>query len=91
MSLVAAVFHLANFFLPALVLAICMVLLGHLFFRPQAKAQGWLWPLTLHTSVGSAVLLLGLIWLGRDGKMLTYGALVLASASSQWLLLRAWR
>jgi hypothetical protein len=41
--------------------------------------------------VGSAVLLCGLWWFGRDGKMQTYAALALAVASSQWLLARGWR
>ena len=35
------------------------------------------------------VLLCGLVVFGRDGKMATYASLVLACASSQWLLLRA--
>ena len=37
------------------------------------------------------VLVAGLVFFGRDGKMATYAALVLAIASSQWLLLRGWR
>ena len=36
-------------------------------------------------------LLAALIVFGRDGKMATYAALVVAIASSQWLLLRGWR
>jgi hypothetical protein len=38
--------------------------------------------------VGCVVLAGGLVVFGQDGKMLTYLALVLAAASSQWLLLR---
>ena len=41
--------------------------------------------------VGVAVLVAGLVVLGRDGKMLTYAALVLACATCQWFLVRGWR
>jgi hypothetical protein len=41
--------------------------------------------------VGVTALLASLWWLGRDGKMLGYSLLVLAVASSQWLLVRGWR
>ena len=34
------------------------------------------------------MLLLGLLVFGQDGKMITYTAMVLACASSQWLLTR---
>jgi len=34
---------------------------------------------------------LGLWCLGNDAKMLSYMAMVLACASSQWCLMRAWR
>ena len=37
------------------------------------------------------MLLAGLWLLGRDGKVLTYAALVLATASCQWLLQRGWK
>jgi len=45
----------------------------------------------VQAAVGAAVLLAGLWVFGRDGKMLTYAALVLAGASCQWLLQRGWR
>jgi hypothetical protein len=38
-----------------------------------------------------AVLASGLWWFGRDGKMATYTALVIAVATCQWLSGRAWR
>jgi hypothetical protein len=36
--------------------------------------------------VGVVVLLAGLLWFGNDGKVITYAAMVLACASTQWLL-----
>jgi hypothetical protein len=36
--------------------------------------------------------LLGCLWVwGADGKMATYGALVLVCATSQWLMCQGWR
>jgi hypothetical protein len=32
------------------------------------------------------VLLIGLLWLGNDGKVMTYAAMLLACAGTQWLL-----
>jgi hypothetical protein len=40
---------------------------------------------------GLAALAAGLWYFGRDGKMAAYAALVLAVASAQWLVARAWR
>jgi hypothetical protein len=33
----------------------------------------------------------GLVFFGRDGKMLTYAAMVAGAALSQWVVLGAWR
>ncbi|MBS0509215.1 MAG: hypothetical protein JSR53_17725 [Proteobacteria bacterium] len=91
MSPLAALNHLLNFAAPALALALLLVLASHLFMRKMAITHGWLVPVAINFVVGCTVLAGGLAWLGRDGKMLTYAALVLACASSQWLLLRGWR
>jgi hypothetical protein len=40
---------------------------------------------------GTAALLAALWLFGRDSTMIGYAALVLACASSQWLLGRSWR
>jgi hypothetical protein len=37
------------------------------------------------------VLVAGLAWFGRDGRMATYVALVVVCGSAQWWLLRGWR
>jgi hypothetical protein len=41
--------------------------------------------------VGVAVLAAGLWFFGRDGKMATYAALVVAVATCEWIGRRAWR
>lgn len=91
MSLLAILNHLLNFVAPAFAVAALLVLCSHVFMRKVAKAHGWIAPIAINFIVGCGALAAGLALLGRDGKMLTYAALVLACASSQWLLLRAWR
>lgn len=91
MTPLAAINHLLNFAAPALGVAVLLVLCSHVFMRNRAKAHGWLAPIAINFVVGCVALGAGLALLGRDGRMLTYAALVLACASSQWLLLRAWR
>ncbi|SDM63260.1 hypothetical protein SAMN05428957_1104 [Oryzisolibacter propanilivorax] len=91
MSVLSLLNHLLNFALPALALAMLLVLASHALWRQRAREGGWLRPMVLHFVVGCAVLSGGLVLLGRDGRMLTYAALVLACATSQWLWLRPWR
>ena len=69
--------HLLNFLAPAFWMALFMAMLGPLVLRSSrglGRSTQWL----LDFAVCSAVLLAGLWITGRDGKMLTYGALVLA-------------
>lgn len=83
--------HLLNFLAPALFLALLLPLAGRWCVRPSRPAPPWWLQTVVHSVLGSAVLLAGLWWLGHDGKMLTYAALVLVAASVQWLCLRAWQ
>jgi len=84
-------FHILNFVAPAAVLAVVVPVLGRFFFRRGVALLPWWGQMGVNLLVGSAVLLCGLWWFGRDGKMQTYAALALAVASSQWLLARGWR
>lgn len=81
--------HLAGFAAPAFFLALVLPWAGRLVL-PRASTpvvvQG-AWILV----TGLAALAGGLWYFGRDGKMLTYGALVLVAATTQWLCARAWR
>lgn len=89
MGLLAALNHLVNFFSPAVVLALLLVLGTRCAVRSQPCAPGWLWQVGAQSLLGSVVLVGGTWLLERDGKMLTYSALVLVSASLQgWWLRR---
>ena len=91
MSFLTAINHLLNFVAPALVLALLQVAGSQLFMRKMARSRGWIAPIALLFIVGCVVLAGGVLLLGSDGQMLTYGALVLATVSAHWLWLRAWR
>ncbi len=83
--------HLMNFSAPALVLALVLPIgARHVLRLPTGPLAIWQ-QMTGILLVGVAVLVLGVIVLGRDGKMSTYGLMVLLQATCQWLLSRAWR
>lgn len=87
--------HLLNFIAPAASVALLLVLLSRLSFglfkSKQALAQVWWAQAAIIFIVGLAILATGLLAFGRDGKMMTYAALVLGSAVCQWVLVRGWK
>ncbi|XAH22515.1 hypothetical protein AAFF27_21290 [Xylophilus sp. GW821-FHT01B05] len=90
MSLPQTLDHLLNFVAPALWMALGMLLLGR-FVAPGPSRMAWPGRLAVHVAVGIVVLVAGLVLSGQDGSMLTWAALVLALASSEWVLRRGWR
>lgn len=84
MTFFALLGHLLNFIAPALAMA--LLLWGVPRLWPKARASRWAArrELAAQVGLGLAVLLLGLLVFGRDGKMFTYAALVLAQASLAW-------
>ena len=78
--------HLINFCLPALAVAAALVAAGRLLYGAPPLA----WPLGRQFAVlaaaGVAVLLLGLVLTGSDGRMLSYAALVAVQALLLWWL-----
>ena len=91
MGLAAALNHLLNLVAPAAALALLLPLCARVFWSKTAEMPVWIAQAAINFIVGCAVLLAGVWWDGRDGKMITYAALVLACASCQWVLLRGWR
>jgi hypothetical protein len=77
--------HVMNFALPAGVLSLGITAWGSFQFRRQAQMR-WIWRCLLNALAGISVLVAGLVVTGNDGKMATYGALVLVCATVEWLL-----
>ena len=83
--------HLLNFAAPAAAMALLLALSGRFLGSKTPVALSWWARAAIVFVVGVAVLAAGLLVWGRDGKMLTYAALVLACATCQWFLVRGWR
>jgi hypothetical protein len=89
--------HLLNFLAPAAFMALLVPglcrLLPVLRPRPGGKSAlpGWRRQLVITFGVNLLVSAAGLLIFQHDGKLLTYAAMVLASAASQWVLLRGWK
>ena len=83
--------HLLNFVAPAAWLAVLVTGLARVFIkkRPVALAIHAQAAINFAFSVGALVV--GLLFFGRDGKMLTYTGMALVCATSQWVMLRGWR
>ena len=79
-----AVWHLLNFFWPAAVVAALAAAGAKLAWRAELRSVNWsrlaLWAF----GAGAISLLAGLLVLGRDGRMATYGTLVVATALALW-------
>eukprot|EP01030_Chromulinospumella_sphaerica_P004073 gene4073-3985_t len=76
---------------PGRLRAVAMAVLGRLVLRGRAAGLGRGMQWLLDFGVCALVLLAGLWLTGRDGKMVTYAALVLACATSHGLGQRIWR
>ncbi|NBX55236.1 MAG: hypothetical protein EBQ82_01630 [Betaproteobacteria bacterium] len=90
MNALDALWHLLHLTVPALAVAAWVSLMGPLVVN-QAIGNHLIRRMLVNGMVGVAALAAGLWFWGKDGKMSTYAAMVLACASSQWLLMRAWR
>ena len=83
--------HLLSFAAPALVVALLVAAAARVVLPAAARPSSWWLNVTINAMAGVFVLAAGLWAFGRDGKMATYAALVLAVATVQWLSGRAWR
>jgi len=86
MSLWLMALHLFNFLAPAIALALMLGLLDAFLNRNRNRTQYLYGVIAMYFMTSLAVLVLGLALLGRDGKVLTYTALVVVSGG-----LAAWR
>ena len=80
-----AVWHALNFFAPALGLAVLAASAAKLLWRHDLAGVSWVRLALWAALAGVAVLIGGLLVFGRDGKMTTYAALVVATALALWL------
>jgi hypothetical protein len=79
-----ALWHLLNFFAPALGVASISAALAKLIWRRELAQISWRALFGWSAGAGALALVGGLVLFGRDGRMGTYGALVLACALALW-------
>jgi hypothetical protein len=78
--------HVAGLVAPAAVLAVLLWMLVRLRRGLRLAGRGAGLELGLLTVAGVAVLLAGLVYFGRDGKMATYAGLVIVQGTLAWWL-----
>ncbi len=91
MGVIDAILHALNFMLPALGVAVLVTLCGRFFKKNKPLAPTFIAKFAINFIVCLTVLLVGLIITGRDGKMLTYLAMLIASGTVQWIVSGGWR
>ena len=84
LSPIDALWHLLNFFVPALGVGVVASLCAKLLWRRALKRVSWRRLGGWATACSAVVLVGGLVVFGHDGKMATYGAMVLACAITLW-------
>jgi hypothetical protein len=88
MGLWSLLIHLANFVLPAVAVGGVLAVLSPIYAKNRPLARMLLAQAAINSIAGILVLLAGMVVFGNDGKMATYGALVLATGTAQWWGLR---
>jgi hypothetical protein len=88
MGFIDLILHLLNFAAPAAFVALLMVLAVPFVMKKRSQVPVWWAQFAINFVVCLGALLIGLVVLGRDGKMLTYLALAVCCATSQWWMLR---
>jgi len=81
---VDAFWHLVNFFIPALGVGFLAAGAAKLLWRKELATRSWVRLGSWASGAMAAVLVAGLLVLQHDGKMATYGAMIVACALALW-------
>jgi hypothetical protein len=84
MDALGAFWHVLNLFFPAVLTGALAAGLAKLAWRRDLAATRFADLAGPACAACAAVVLLGLVAFGRDGRMATYGAMVLAAALTLW-------
>lgn len=84
MGPIDAFWHLLNFFWPALGVGCVGAAAVKALWRRDLAGVRWRRLAGWGTAAGAVALAVGLLLFGRDGRMATYGLLLLASALALW-------
>jgi len=84
MTLLGALWHLLNLFAPAVLTALLAAAAAKLLWRRELAPVAWRRLVLPAAAVAAALSGAGLLVLGQDGRLLTYGAIVLGCALTLW-------
>lgn len=84
MTFNSVLWHVLNFFAPALGIALWASVLAKVFWWKSLRGVPWRLLFVWAFGGCAVALLMGLLAFGTDGKMATYGAMVLVCALSLW-------
>ncbi len=84
MSLFDLLNHLLNFLAPACGVGILLAVFVAIFERKMPFSRATLAQAAMNSVAGATALVAGLVFFGRDGKMASYGFLVLVCGTVQW-------
>ena len=84
MNFLDVLWHLSNLLAPALALGLLAAGLIKLLWRQALAGVRWQRLAAFAVAAALLALLAGLVLGGRDGRMATYGAMVLACALALW-------
>lgn len=84
MDAIDVFWHVCSFFAPALGVGAIASLLAKVLWHGDLRRVSWRRLFGAATAVSAAVLVAGLVFFGRDGKMATYAAMVLGCALALW-------
>ena len=79
-----ALWHLLNFFAPALGIGTLAPAIAKLLWRRRLTSVSWRSLAGWATGSSVLALIAGLVVFGRDGRVATYGLMVLGSALGLW-------
>jgi hypothetical protein len=80
------IWHIGNLFAPAVLMGGLAAALSKLLWRRELASVRWCQLAGPACAACSVMVLLGLVIFGSDGRMATYGAMVLACAATLWWL-----
>ena len=84
MGAIDTLWHLLNFFAPALAMGVLTPLMARSLWRSGLKGIPWLTQLLWVAGGCSLALLAGLVAFGHDGRVSSYGLMVLCGALTLW-------
>lgn len=80
--------HLFNFFAPALVVGVVLALAAPFLYKKKLVARVLLRHVAINFVASAVVCVAGLWFFGRDAKMASYGAMLVAASLAQALAMR---